>query len=133
MNATPELIKQETVARLESLAKTAEASAQALERMIADLEAQQRREAAEHKAQMQAWDLLMDQFERAAGNQPRYLSEKEAAAYMSCSVGKLRRDRAEAKGVPYIKEGEGEKNGRVYYDRQAIDRYMEERRVDPIT
>jgi len=58
----------------------------------------------------------------------RHINEKEAARIMGCSVSKLRNDRFQRRGCPYIKVGNGRK---VVYRVSDIMAFLDNGRVDP--
>jgi predicted DNA-binding transcriptional regulator YafY len=56
----------------------------------------------------------------------RFLTEYELANYFKVSVHKLRRDRVENRGVPYIKYGR-----QVRYPVEIIEQFLEDNKVIP--
>lgn len=55
---------------------------------------------------------------------PRFLIEKEVSELMRCSLSKLRADRWQCRGVPYIKNGHS-----VLYDEKAVLDFLDSRRI----
>lgn len=57
----------------------------------------------------------------------RWLTEKQVAAKINCSLSKLRQDRHKCIGIPYCKFGRS-----VRYALKDVAKYLEQHRVLPI-
>ena len=58
---------------------------------------------------------------------PRYLTEREVAQLLSCSLSRLRQDRHKSRGLPYSKMGRS-----VRYSVADVSAYMTKCRVTAI-
>ena len=61
------------------------------------------------------------------GSSGRYLTEKQVAELLSCSLSRLRQDRHKSRGLPYSKMGRS-----VRYSVADVERYMAQCRVTAI-
>ena len=55
---------------------------------------------------------------------PKYITENEVAELTSLSVQRLRNDRFQQKGIPYVKIGRS-----VRYDLEDVINFMESRKI----
>jgi len=58
----------------------------------------------------------------------QYLSPKQAAIYLNCSVDLLQKHRSNGVGIPYIKLGESN-SSLIRYDIDDLNKYLQSKRI----
>jgi excisionase family DNA binding protein len=73
-----------------------------------------------------AAEIVLARIDAAAdrGDAPEYLSVKDAAAYLGCTEGRVRK-LVEARRIPFAQDGPG---CRIFLSRADLDRFMQSNR-----